>query len=281
MRALEGVIHKRRLLETDELKKYLLLFDRLHLTGVWGMSKLDASVDADIDYLNQKGVVADMGGTVDCNAIENKRRLLALHAFARAHPEIKWEDPRFISADVEVRIGATLISKDRTDVDIVPIYRNSIWSQNIMDENQTQTVLDVALEQFPVCSASCPLDNILDFKQEMQDKKWDFRRFLHSLATKKQTEAEIRDDIEWTLNEYRKAMELHHINASQSFIDVFLISPLEILEDLVKFRWSKLAKGVFSVGKRNVELTEAEMNAHGKECAYLFDARKRFGSESR
>lgn len=69
---------------------------------------------------------------------------------------------------------------------------------------------------------------------------------------------------------------IHDIKASQSFIDVFVISPLEIIENLVKFNWSKIAKGALSVQKRKVELLEAEMKAPGRECAYVFDARKRF-----
>jgi hypothetical protein len=111
----------------------------------------------------------------------------------------------------------------------------------------------------------------------MHDKQWAFRRFMKTLATKRQTEAEIRDDLEWSLNEYTKAMALHKIKTSQSFVDVFFITPLEILENLVKFNWSKIAKGALQVRKRKVELMEAEMKAPGRECAYVFDARKRFG----
>ncbi len=72
-------------------------------------------------------------------------------------------------------------------------------------------------------------------------------------------------------------MTIHHLKASTSFVDVFVISPLEIIENLVKFNWSKIAKGLLSVQKRKIELLEAEMKAPGKECAYMFDARKRFG----
>lgn len=32
------------------------------------------------------------------------------------------------------------------------------------------------------------------------------------------------------------------------------------------------------IKKREVELLEAEMKAAGRECAYMFDARKRFGA---
>ena len=75
-------------------------------------------------------------------------------------------------------------------------------------------------------------------------------------ATKRQTEAEIRDDLEWSLNEYTKAMALHKIKASQSFVDVFVITPLEILENVVKFNWSKIAKGALQLRKRKVDLME-------------------------
>src|ERR1017187_3424285 len=125
--------------------------------------------------------------------------------------------------------------------------------------------------------AGCAWQDMLDFKGEMRDKQWAFRRFLSTLGTKQQTESEIRDDLEWSLNEYAKAMELHHLKASQSFVDVFVISPLEIIENLAKFNWSKIAKGALQVSKRKVELMEAEMKAPGRECAYIFEARKRFG----
>lgn len=52
---------------------------------------------------------------------------------------------------------------------------------------------------------------------------------------------------------------------------------IELVEDLAKFNWSKIAKGALSVRKRQVELMEAEMKAPGRECAYVFEAQKRFG----
>lgn len=135
----------------------------------------------------------------------------------------------------------------------------------------------MALSMFPIPDNSCSWESILEFREEERDKQWALRRFLYKLAMQSQTEAEIRDEIEWCLNEYAKAMALHNIRASQSFVDVFVITPLEIIENLVKFNWSKIAKGVVQVQKRKVELMEAEMKAPGRECAYVFDARKRFG----
>jgi hypothetical protein len=139
-------------------------------------------------------------------------------------------------------------------------------------------VIGVAFTSLPLPSDFCAWDDLLQFKAETRDKQWTFRRFLQTIATNRQTESEIRDEIEWSLNEYTKAMNLHHLKASNSFVDVFVITPLEIIENLLKFNWSKIAKGALQVRKRKVELLEAEMKAPGRECAYVFDARARFGS---
>ena len=141
-------------------------------------------------------------------------------------------------------------------------------------------IVTFAIESLPTPDDSCAWEDVFDFKEEMKAKLWGFRRFLYSLATKRQTEAEIKDDIEWSLNEYAKAMEIHHLKAGNSFMEVYVIPVVEVLEDLAKFNWSKVAKGALSVKKRRIELMEAEMKAPGREVAYVFDARKKFGNPS-
>jgi hypothetical protein len=71
-----------------------------------------------------------------------------------------------------------------------------------------------------------------------------------------------------------KAMEIYKLKSSHSMVDVFIIAPIEILEDLVTFKWSKIAKGLLSVSKRKVELMEAEMRAPptGNAPIYLMRA---------
>jgi hypothetical protein len=182
-------------------------------------------------------------------------------------------------SDLHARLLATAIT-NRSLFDVVPICKVPVPDFRGTGGNagsQTSTVLAVALAALPLPNDQCSWQDILDFKYDMHDQQWGFRRWMRALATKHQTEGEIRDDLEWSLNEYTKAMRVHKIKASQSFLDVFVISPLEIMENLVKFNWSKIAKGALQVWKRDVELMEAELKAPGRECAYVFDARKRFG----
>jgi hypothetical protein len=52
---------------------------------------------------------------------------------------------------------------------------------------------------------------------------------------------------------------------------------IEFVENFAKFNWSKLAKLGVSGKQRRIELMRSELTAPGKECAYVFEARKRFG----
>ena len=83
-------------------------------------------------------------------------------------------------------------------------------SQRTRKEN----IFRVALEKFPVPHEDSAWQDINDFKKELRDKQWAFRRFLCTLCTKEQTESEIRDDIAWFLNDYSSAMKLHGMKAS-------------------------------------------------------------------
>ena len=65
--------------------------------------------------------------------------------------------------------------------------------------------------------------DILDFKAAQQNNRWAFRRFLHDVVSERQTEAEIRDDIEWTINEYTKELDRFQLKRSVTFMETYII----------------------------------------------------------
>lgn len=143
----------------------------------------------------------------------------------------------------------------------------------------THTVIRVATAMIPKPHPLTPWEDIFNFRSEVHIKEWEFRRFLIDLATKRRTEAEIKDDLEWTLHQYTKAMERHRIKSANGWFETYVIPTMELVENITKFNWSKLAKGALSVKKRQLELMEAEGKLEGRQCAYIFDANKRFGNK--
>jgi hypothetical protein len=322
MRRLEGVMESSRLSDADDLKRYALFFDRVHLIKVSGLHSLydlmhtvglrdPRRTDAELDFLEKRGFISGIDErsyqgliTKVVNTSQfieqaehhdlfhehmgfvNFSNIIAKHLSEEFGPQSLGETPEMRQkkpgasdhlSDSYVRITSLGLAIENSQIDLVPVCFGEPQNHMLTDD-QRQIVWGVALDRFPTPGPTSAWEDILNFKSEMHDKQWHFRRFLHSLTTKRQTEAEIVDDIEWSLNEYTKAMELHHLKAGNSFMEVYVMPVIELAEDLAKFNWSKIAKGVLSVRKRHVELMEAEMKAPGRECAYVFEARKRFGT---
>ena len=73
-------------------------------------------------------------------------------------------------------------------------------------------------------------------------------------------------------------MRLHEMKVNRSALELTVTTAAELGEDLVKLRWGNLSKRLFSLPHRKIDLLEAEMNAPGREIAYVVQARKVFGS---
>jgi hypothetical protein len=282
MKRLEGVID----ISSDDieiLKQHSLFFDGLHVTRLLNVKPAyEVLSEPDLDYLCEKGFVR----IVDRNYVnsifsrqemyENKElQAAAMQSLLKTDPESQFVANSDEDSDFTVRSLSWALGSDYPDAETVPICRKSL--PDGLKEEERRVVLEVAMEQFPMPGPMSAWEDILNFKEDAMEKQWGLRRFLSELSTKKHSEAEIRDHISWTLNEYRNAMKLHHMKVGNGFIEVYVIPVVEVMEDLVTFHWSKVAKGIFGVRKRKIELMEAEMKAPGRECAYVFEAQKRFG----
>jgi hypothetical protein len=74
-------------------------------------------------------------------------------------------------------------------------------------------------------------------------------------------------------------MKYHKIKANTETLEILVKTPLEIIENLVKLKLSKLTDPFFALKKKQLMLMEAEINAPGKELAYIIKSRETFQSE--
>jgi len=283
----------------SRLKRYGLLFDKLHLVispvnglptvmneglsyvtnpkdrTVTGKIFIMDDLQEEYDYLHNRGV---LGATAFLNQAEFK----ALgKKKVRGLPEPHYAYPLRTSyrtlSEIVTRQHAIYLDH-LFGMETVPVFERGIHKTLKLDTHTVpnHSTLRIASSYLPVLRGNNSWDDILAFREEARDKLWNFRRFLQTLSSKKQTESETRDDIEWSLNEYRKAMKLHNLKAGNSFMEVYVLPAIELIEDIAKFNWAKIAKGALSVKKRQIDLMEAEMKAPGREVAYIYDAQKRF-----
>jgi hypothetical protein len=135
----------------------------------------------------------------------------------------------------------------------------------------THTVLSVVLKRLPAPSEPLPLQDILAFKRD-PDTQYKFARFWHwtrTIAKKNLNASEIGEEIDWLITDYSEHLKQLTKAVSYDRTEVLVSTPLEMLENLVKIRWSKMAKSLFSLGRKKIAAHRDELKLPGSEVAYL------------
>ena len=99
----------------------------------------------------------------------------------------------------------------------------------------------------------------MEFRAETRDpdsalhgKAWDFRRFLHTLSTKKLSAAELNDEFEYNFYQYVKAMKMQGIKTADSRFTADISAGLDIILGLASLNVDKIVKGLMSCKKSSI-----------------------------
>lgn len=162
-------------------------------------------------------------------------------------------------------------------MDAYPVV-SDIIPQMPIPRPQKCDVIDVTLNTLPVADDTVPWEQIWEYRNDpdSQRKFLALRKWMSSMARAKLTPVEVEEELECLIDDYRKHLQLHRIKANAGAIQTFIIAAMEFLEDLTNKRFSKIAKGLFSAKQRQIELLEGELNAPGREVAYIIKAREAF-----
>jgi hypothetical protein len=159
------------------------------------------------------------------------------------------------------------------DFDLTKLPAKSVGS------SRKAELIKIILNFLPIPDDSVPWEQILDYRSDpdSKEKVLCLRKWINKVSEKKLPVSEIQDEAEWLMHEYQKHMSFHKMKVNWMTLESFVKVPLEVLENLIKIKWSKLLDPLFVIKKRTVAILEAEMNAPGRELSYVIKTRKIFG----
>jgi hypothetical protein len=136
----------------------------------------------------------------------------------------------------------------------------------------------IVLNALPVPNATTPWEHIAEYRidPDSHSKFLALRNWINDLSRTDLQPLEIEQKLEYLIDQYRKQMALHKIKTHKGPVETIVVSSTELLENIVKLKWSKVAKKLFSFRQRKIALLETELAAPGREVAYIVDARERF-----
>jgi hypothetical protein len=159
---------------------------------------------------------------------------------------------------------ATAILQNNTPVDL-PNFKSS-------------KVLEVILEKLPIPDENVEWQQIVEYRADPDSsaKFTALRVWMQDISSKELSKQEIEERIDHLINEYERHMSFHKLKYQKSAGHILLNAPLEILENLITFKWSSIGKAIFSFKEKQFDLMEAELKAPGRELAYISKVTEKF-----
>lgn len=152
-----------------------------------------------------------------------------------------------------------------------PIIRNKFHNFTSSDFSDKSPVLTVLIKKFPIPSNDFEIKRFIDFKNDPDTrlKLSRLKDWVLEISKKNYTEKEIEQKIDYLLQEYSRQLDIYRLKHNLGIVETFVTTSLEVLENLVKLHFSKIAKAIFDLGKQDLNLLEAEQKMDGRELALI------------
>jgi hypothetical protein len=140
--------------------------------------------------------------------------------------------------------------------------------------------IEVVISNLPLPSDTTPWEQILDFKKDpdSRERLLSLRQWIRDVSTGNIQQFELEEKLEYLLEKYRAHMALHKMKLYGGALQTFVTTTADAIENVVKARVGRIAKGLFEINEKRVALLEAERTAPGREVSYLIKADQTFGA---
>jgi hypothetical protein len=295
---------------SSHLKQQALLFDQIGFLRLGGIQnylqnetinqefsqRLDP-VFTELEWLQQVGVVFDL-------SVDEAFRRPPIDEFTQSTSEKEKEIGRNLIKRLE-KIQANIVNikdDERTiklinehqfiflrllsmgfsmtkGVTAVTTFPYPVYTRKISDSTKSD-VAQIVISKLPIPNNETPWEQIIDYRNypENQNNLLGLRRWIRKISKGELSNTEIEEEIEWRINEFRNHMNLHKMKANTETLEVIVKAPLEIIENLIRLKFSKIPEPFFAIKKRQINLMEAELNAPGREISYIIKTQEAFQS---
>lgn len=167
--------------------------------------------------------------------------------------------------------------RELNEYDAVSLYQSDEFT-DLFEVGNQKDVVHIVLKSMPTLDDNTPWESILDFRSdpESRAKFLALRSWMSDIAKCNLKPNEMAQKIEWLVHEYESHLDLHKMKFNKGVLETIVTVGAEFLEDVMKIKWGKAAKILFTLQHRKIQMLEAEAKAPGREVAYIAKARKKF-----
>lgn len=271
-----------------ELKQALLFFDLLGIPllnrYIDIIEKIVPDREEGVYILNELELLMDKGYLFDAWTSTSTKLSdkIDFSAFAKEYQTISnyltQSTDLDIGEDAAARLCAMRLNNqfDPPDFTSIPLVKKLILPNS--SKLEKSDLIKIIIEKLPIPSDKTPWENIFEYKSDKDSigKFSALKVWMNKSLKSENSIQEIKDELDVLIYEYEKSLSIHKIQYERGIFQALIIGSAELLENTVKFKFSNIAKGVFSVTKEKADLLKAELESPGKEIAYIVNSITKF-----
>lgn len=139
-------------------------------------------------------------------------------------------------------------------------------------------VTTLILKKFPIPDKTVSWEEIIMFKKnpDLQVYRLGILNWIAEIGNSSLTMYEIEQKLELLIIKYEERLKWEKIKYHTGSTELIVTSTLDVLENVVKLKWSRAAKSLFDLKRRKADLMIGETLAPGREVAYISKVQKKF-----
>lgn len=152
-----------------------------------------------------------------------------------------------------------------------PICSDDALEERCLGVFTERAVMNLVLKKYPIPERDVEWDRIFEFRNdpECQEQLYRLRRWIKATASSSSNISEAEEEIEHLMREYEKNLRTHSLKFRFKSLELFITTPLEIIEHIVKLNWSKAAKTLFQLRQNKIDFLMERDQLIGREVAFV------------
>lgn len=188
--------------------------------------------------------------------------------------DVTYSDVQYISKrliSIKLRILEGLNAVPSIEMPEIDVFSNTFKKLNA-------NVLQVVLNQMPIPDDLVPWEQLIEFREDQDAKhaRIGLRNWMNKVAREDYSVSEMVDELEYLLHRYESYMKHHKMKYKKLQQEVLIKLPFSLAEDLIKLRLEKIVDRLFEVRHSRMALADSEINAPGREVAYISKCKEKF-----
>jgi hypothetical protein len=188
------------------------------------------------------------------------------------HPRTRLQQHNYESLLLR-RNAALLREAIAAETPIVARLFEEPWTRDL-----SHPVWRVVLTEMPALDTKAPWEDVLSFRAEKRTQHLirKLRLWIRKTVAEEWSPSELEDEVRELVYEYGNHLGIARLSGGRGIWEFLITGAAELVEDVVKLRFGKIAKLATAMIDRKVRFLEEEAKAPGRELALIPEMKQRF-----